>query len=41
MANLAAECRQQTESLFVKNHEPFFSAIGHLQKSAEINGTSA
>jgi hypothetical protein len=23
-----AECCQQTESLFAKNHEPFFNAIG-------------
>jgi hypothetical protein len=28
----AAESLNTTESLFAKNHEPFFNTIGHKQK---------
>src|SRR5438132_8744935 len=31
-----AECRQPTESLFVKNHEPFFNAIGQSRTSSPL-----
>ena len=31
MATSAAESLKQTESLFAKNHEPFFNSIGQQQ----------
>jgi hypothetical protein len=40
----AAECLQQTESLFAKNHEPFFNSIGQQQtlvQRAEIERCNA
>ena len=32
---------QRTESLFAKNHEPFFNGIGHKRKRRLPNGMSA
>jgi hypothetical protein len=31
----AAECLQQTESLFAENHEPFFNTIGQKRKGSQ------
>jgi len=36
MANLRTQNSQRTESLFAKNHEPFFNGIGQQRKSATV-----